>query len=656
MVAHGQRESVARKRTPGAGPLPDPEMADPEMADPEEVGSPEAVTDAVTRPEHVSPPADPGDDGRSGKTERAGEPDEDEPDEDEVSASRGTAGPGAPASATGVPERGRRTADVRQWSWRLNLTGCWVMTVFASLSFTPSLLPRPGLYQGLVTGITAASGYALGVFLAWVWRQFADRPPRIPSKVAWVVYIVVSLAVLVSASIIGQRWQEELREVMGVEAIGGVGVFVPPSAVVVAVVLIGIGRLLARLQWWIASILRRRIGAAAARFTGTALVLGLLWALVSGLLVDVGRDIADEVFAAQDRTIDEGAVPPEIAERSGSPDSEVSWEALGLQGRRFVTGGPTPEQITAFTGEEAEQPIRVYAGLNSATDSEARAALAVAELERAGAFDRSHLLVATSTGRGWIAPTSVAAFEYLTGGDSAVVSMQYSYLPSWLSYLVDQDRAREAGRDLFDAVYGAWMQLPPDDRPELYVFGESLGSYGGESAFSGANDIVNRTSGALWSGPPNFNEMYRTFTDGRDAGSIEIEPVYREGKTVRFTADASEPIEPVDRPWDGTRVIYLLHPSDPVVWWDTDLLWQQPDWLGERRGHDVLDSMTWIPIVTFWQITFDLPVAGDVEPGHGHIYAGQHVDAWVKLLHLEDDWDAARSEELRELVLEFSGD
>ena len=69
----------------------------------------------------------------------------------------------------------------------------------------------------------------------------------------------------------------------------------------------------------------------------------------------------------------------------------------------------------------------------------------------------------------------VDTFEYFSAGDSATVGMQYSYLPSWLSYLVDQKKAREAGRALFDAVYDRWSKLPEDQRPKLYVAGESLG-------------------------------------------------------------------------------------------------------------------------------------------------------------------------------------
>ena len=76
---------------------------------------------------------------------------------------------------------------------------------------------------------------------------------------------------------------------------------------------------------------------------------------------------------------------------------------------------------------------------------EERAELAVEDLERAGGFDRANLLVATTTGSGWLDAGAIDSFEYLTGGDSAIVAMQYSYLPSWISFLVDQEKAREAG-------------------------------------------------------------------------------------------------------------------------------------------------------------------------------------------------------------------
>jgi uncharacterized membrane protein len=277
-----------------------------------------------------------------------------------------------------------------------------------------------------------------------------------------------------------------------------------------------------------------------------------------------------------------------------APGRLVSWESLGRQGRYIAGTGPSAAEIAAFTGSPATEPIRAYAGTLSAAEVEERAELAVADLERAGGFDRGNLLVATTTGSGWLDGGAVDSFEYLTGGDSAVVAMQYSYLPSWLSYLVDQKKARQAGRELFDAVYDRWSRLPPADRPELFVFGLSLGSFGGETAFSGEYDLRNRTAGALFAGPPNFNILYREFTDDQDPGSREVEPVYRGGRTVRFTNDVVAGVAPAAAPWEGTRVLYLQHPSDPIVWWGPSLVWDRAGLAGRaarprRARRDGLD-------------------------------------------------------------------
>ncbi|MFC7992530.1 alpha/beta-hydrolase family protein [Streptomyces pilosus] len=40
-------------------------------------------------------------------------------------------------------------------------------------------------------------------------------------------------------------------------------------------------------------------------------------------------------------------------------------------------------------------------------------------------------------------------------------------------------------------------------RPRLFVAGGSLGSFGGETAFSGEYDLRNRTAGTLFAGPPS---------------------------------------------------------------------------------------------------------------------------------------------------------
>jgi uncharacterized membrane protein len=96
-------------------------------------------------------------------------------------------------------------------------------------------------------------------------------------------------------------------------------------------------------------------------------------------------------------------------------------------------------------------------------------------------------------------------------------------------------------------------------------------------------------------------------------------------------------------------VLYLVHPSDPIIWWSSDLLLQRPDWLREPRGSDVLRAMVWIPFVTFWQVTADMPLGLEVPPGYGHKYTGEHVDGWAAILQPED-WSAQKAARLRALV------
>jgi uncharacterized membrane protein len=76
------------------------------------------------------------------------------------------------------------------------LPGLCFALLFTCLSFTPSLLPRSGLVQGLVCGINAAIGYGLGVFAAAAWPTATPghhgrrrgpcspwrRPSRCPSR------------------------------------------------------------------------------------------------------------------------------------------------------------------------------------------------------------------------------------------------------------------------------------------------------------------------------------------------------------------------------------------------------------------------------------------------------------------------------------------
>jgi uncharacterized membrane protein len=541
------------------------------------------------------------------------------------------AGP-AVATAEGPPPPPARDAKPRKLLY-VTLPGCWGAIIFAALSFTPSLLPRGGLIQGIVCGITAAIGYGLAVWAASIWRAFADRGPRRPRRWAWLTFIISAAVLFAVAFALGQYWQYEIRKLMGVTEYNiPLAVASPIIAAGVFGLFLAIGRGLRGLYRWVARLLTRWIGQRAARGVGWVLVVGLTYLVVSGLLLQGFVNLMNAAYGTRDTKTAEGIHQPTTSLRSGGPGSLVPWNTLGWQGRNFIGKGPSLSDIEKFTGKPAMEPIRIYAGLASANGAEAQATLAVKDLQRAGGFGRKYLAVVTTTGSGWVDPALVDSFEYLTNGDCATVAIQYSYLPSWISYLVDQAKALAAGRALFDAVYGVWAKMPAGDRPKLVVAGESLGSFGGEAAFTGENDMANRTNGALFAGPPNFNTLFREFSDNRDPGSLEVEPVYADGRIVRFTNDASTGIPPEGQPWNGTRVLYLMHPSDPIVWWSPHLIFSQPDWISEPPGRDVLRAMFWMPFITFWQVTADLPFATGVPGGHGHTYSGEYVDGWNAVL------------------------
>jgi uncharacterized membrane protein len=515
----------------------------------------------------------------------------------------------------------------------VTLPGCWGGLIFACLSFTPSLLPRGGLIQGIICGITAAIGYGLGVLAASIWRAFADREPRRPRRWAWTVFFIAAPVLFLASFGLGQYWQYEIRGLMGVTEYNiPLVVAAPFVAALVFCLFLLIGRGLRGLYRWLAKLLTRWMGRRAARGIGWVVVVGLTYLVVSGLLLQGFVNVMNSAYSLRDTKTAEGIHQPTTGLRSGGPGSLIRWDSLGWQGRNFIGKGPSVSDLTKFSGHPAMEPIRIYAGLASADGPEAQAALAVRDLQRAGGFQRKDLVVVTTTGSGWVDPALVDSFEYLSNGDCATVAIQYSYLPSWISYLVDQSKALAAGRALFDAVYGAWAKLPADHRPKLYVAGESLGSFGGEAAFTGENDLANRTNGALFVGPPNFNTLFRQFSDHREPGSPEVQPIYAGGRIVRFSNDPAKTIPPAGQPWNGTRILYLMHPSDPIVWWSPHLIFSEPDWISEPPGQDVLKTMFWVPFVTFWEVTADLPFATGVPEGHGHKYTAEYVNGFNTIM------------------------
>lgn len=557
--------------------------------------------------------------------------------------------------------RARARHPLVVWAWgllRLKFVGIAFGALFFCLSLTPSLLPRDWMFQGLIGGLNAAFGYGLGVVIGKAVHRLVLRgahwwppPPRVLFAMKAAVVILaptISVGMLIRAA----AWQRQVSALMGMPGpttpgyLRTVLVAVGVGAALVAAsrVILDAIKLLARML-----IRRWHLHDEVALFIGTAIVVVLLVTLINGVLVRGFFAGANAVFEPQNTGTEAGVSQPMLPEKSGSPDSLAPWNTLGLQGRTFVAGGPHKDELTALNGRPATEPIRVYAGLHSADTAADRMELLVKELERTHASDRQLLVIVPTTGTGWIDPTASRSLEMMYNGDTATVGVQYSYLPSWISFLADQQKSLDSGRLLIDTVHAWWQRLPENRRPKLALYGESLGAMAGQAAFGWLPDIAEMGFEAvLWVGPPQASQLWQGLIARRDPGTTEAAPRYDNGRTVRFS-QATDPVN-VARvaapPWRGTRVLFLQHPSDPVVWWSPDLLFSRPDWLVEPPGPGRTASMRWYPIVTFWQVSADMTNGESVPSGHGHNYRDTILDGWVAVLP-PDGWTPADTERMR---------
>jgi uncharacterized membrane protein len=534
-------------------------------------------------------------------------------------------------------------------------TGSALALVFAWQSFTPTLMPRSWTAQAAITGVCLALGYAIGALIGAIAERLLARAERAPSaqarRYAQIGLLVGTGVVVLLGLLSWPNWQNDHRDLLAMDHMSRLAA-VPMLlvAAIVAVALGLLGRLVGRGVARVNRFSHRHLPGGVATLVTIVLVMVIAGFLLRNVVGDRLVSRANAAFGSIDTSTTDGTVQPDSDLVSGSPDSLAPWDTLGRQGRDFVAQATPLERITAFHGTDdgALDPIRVYVGLRTADSAEERAELAVAELERTGAFEREVLVVTTVTGTGWVDPDAAEAIEMLHRGDTAMVGMQYSFLPSWISTLVDDGQAMEAGAVLFDTVHRAWTERSPENRPQLLVFGQSLGSYGAEAAFAGptaATSIANmvaRTEGALFTGPTNDNLVWRQLTAERDDGSPVWRPIVA-GDSVRFFNSATE-LAALDPDWASPRIVYVQHASDPVTFWSMDTLWWPPDWMDHPRGSDVPTRGTWFPVVTWVQGVFDLMAGFAAPPGHGHDYRLAFAGAWSQVAPPEG-WtsdDAAR--------------
>lgn len=540
---------------------------------------------------------------------------------------------------------------------KLNFAGMTGGLIFFCLSFTPSLLPRGYVLQGVAAGLSFTTGYGLAVALSHIYHRLVPKKhqPTIPPR-AKQITVGLLLLIAIASIFLGYNWQQEVRQITEAASESHIYPFrVILIATGLSALLIWLGRCIRKLGHWCSKQFNRILGPKVSAYLGVLGAAIILIFLVNGVILRGAFGVINFTFGLANKSTPAGIYQPQNNLYSGSPASAIDWNSLGEKGREFVATAPTQASIEKFSGAgQSAQPSRLYVGLQSAPTLDERVKLLIKELDRTKAANRQAVLIAIPTGSGGINAKSIQTVEYLNNGNTTTLGIQYSYLPSWLSFLADQEVARQNGKVLVEAVYNWWNNLDPAKRPKLLMYGESLGTLGADGAFSGVSDMQNRMSGVLLVGPPNANNLWEGIVGSRDEGSREVLPVYQKGKVVRFT-DGTKPLGqlPADQPWDDNRVGFIQHASDPVVWGSLSLLVQKPDWLDETRGSDVSPNMRWYPFVTAWQVALDLPFAFGATPGHGHRYGESLTAGWEAVLNA--NLTNEKSEQLQQIIDQVKG-
>lgn len=336
---------------------------------------------------------------------------------------------------------------------------------------------------------------------------------------------------------------------------------------------------------------------------------------------------------------------------SGSGRSLVPWDTLGREGRRHVlsrvptrpvdarsrvgategAGAPPHPFVDALVGPATDspdfsietvmgrpavaEPVQVYVGLDSAPTPRDRVDLALAEMERLGAFDRSLLVLVSPTGTGYVNYVALAAVQYLALGDVATVTMQYSKRPSPLS-LGKVAVAREQNRRLWMRIVVRLREMPEHRRPRVVVFGESLGALTSQDVFVDWGTIGPSALGierALWVGTPRTS---RWMTEVTTPDRLEVDP-----DTVVVVNDYPQLEELGPERRARLRYVLVSHDNDGVTRLAPDVAFSRPDWLSaEARtprpapvSSDVPVSprgtppwARWRPVTTFFQTLVDM--------------------------------------------------
>lgn len=388
------------------------------------------------------------------------------------------------------------------------------LTVGAALllSMIPSLLPRAPFTQGVLSGVLVLVALAVLHLVGSVaGRHPRARDRKVSAPTRWMVLAGTGTAALLAAGL--AQLATSARAVDLAMAGPGPAYWLAAGCWALAVIGLGVGTV--------------RVSRRLARVTWRRTPRPLAAALLAGVVV-------------------------------------TSAAAGGIDVLQPLRQGLSPEHVML-----QDSPVgasRSFVRATEAATPQAGAKLAVQRMVADDGLERSAIIIELPTGSGWVNRVAVQAFEDQFDGDVAVVSAQYGDLPSWWSFLLDQDPAIRSAQALVHGVLEQVAALPEAERPEVYVHGESLGALAGQEAVRQVDP--QQLCGVLWSGSPG--------------GSVTGHPRERS----------------------------LLNADDPVGYLSSDTALTEPvDW-----------PTLWVPGLSYGTTVLDLAASLSPDTGHGHRY------------------------------------
>lgn len=382
-----------------------------------------------------------------------------------------------------------------------------------------------------------------------------------------------------------------------------------------------------------------RIGSIAAN----ALVARMVMSKLSAVMTKAGKSMELAHFE-----------PPTLTEVTGCEESGANWRTLSREGRRWLSMVLQAGKIAGVMGEDARQPIRVYASIDSGVDDQSRATYLLSELERTNAYERSVLALFSPTGSGYINYVATETLEYLTRGNCASAGIEYSVLPSSMSLTAVPLGARQT-RLVIDGIVEKLLTIPAESRPRFVLFGESLGAQVSQDTFTGQGLEGLKAAGieaAIWIGTPNATKWRKELWGERSV----FEPPQLGPGSAYLPRTASEWLDQSIEEQEAVQYLLLQNGDDPVPKFGSQLFWQEPPWLyrDHQRPPGSPEGTRWIPFVTAIQTFVDLINALSPTPGTfmdgGHDYRIAIPPSVRAVFHLQasDDQNEAISLALRE--------